>query len=338
MKPDKFIDSWNDGEANTKRVPSCAIFQKKKNQVNMIVIPFIAISLWPVLAWPTTEVKKREYKTMIKASDYNDNTPCAANPSALSNLRIALQTAATAAERPYSGSFSLKSGMPRTVKFYDTPTDCRLHSNNFLFRMRRSSGEADWEGTLKFRNADRYFSSYRRLDMNSCSDTSDFGGKFEEDLDLLFAPQFSYSHECAISKSKNIDQLDDITETWDQVSSVFVGEFGWTLTNPIGIVSNLTITECVYEGFTVDFDTGDDDEVGEFSVTLWYTSTSATNPSLVEMSFVLTSSESSPEDWNENTIMNAHKFWDQVANLNEIDSLSSTKTEWVYNYDAAWCV
>ncbi|KAL7567929.1 hypothetical protein ACA910_019641 [Epithemia clementina (nom. ined.)] len=303
----------------------------------MLSVATIALLSWSAMAWPTTEVEKREYKTMLTASHYNGNSPCASSPSALSTLATNLASAATAVGISSSGSFALKSGMPRTVKFYDTPLDCRLYKNDFAFRMRRESGETNWEGTLKVRSGDRYFSSYRRPDMNSCG-TTDLGGKFEEDLNLLWQSKFSYSHNCEISNSKNINKLDDITDTYDQIYRVFDDEFGWTLTDSIAQVSNLQITECVYEGFVVDFNTGGADEVGEFAVSLWYDSSSASNPKLAEVSFTITSTGSVLEDWNENTIMNAHFFWEQVGtSLSQIDPNSSTKTAWVYGYNSTWC-
>ena len=300
-------------------------------------VNFFALLMWPAMAWPNVELEKRENKTMLTASDYNGNSPCASSPSALSTLATDLASAATAVGITSSGSFSLKSGMPRTVKFYDTPSTCRLYNNNFVFRMRQKTGETDWEGTLKVRSGDRYFSSYRRSDVNSCG-TTDLGGKFEEDLNLSWQSKFSYSHKCEISDSKNINKLNDITDTWDQIDNVFDTEFGWTLTDSISKVSNLELTECVYEGFEVDFDNGDDDEVGEFAVTLWYSSSSASNPALAEVSFTIKSTGSVLEDWNENTIMNAHAFWKEVSSsITQIDTSSSTKTAWVYNYNATWC-
>mmetsp|Transcript_18444 Transcript_18444/g.28554 ORF Transcript_18444/g.28554 Transcript_18444/m.28554 type:complete len:304 (-) Transcript_18444:22-933(-) len=296
-------------------------------------------ALFPVaiLAWPDVEIEKREYKTMMHASSFYGNSPCTTNPSALFSLENELAMKAAGAGATSSGSFSLKSGMPRTVKMYDTPGSCDLNENSWIFRMRQESGQSDWEGTLKSRSGDRYHTTYRRKDMNRCCNgCTELGGKMEEDINLSWASKFSYSHKCEISSSRNINKLDDISHHWDEMEMVF-DDLGWSAESEIDIVSDLTVTECVYEGFEVDFDSGGDQEVGEFAVTLWYDSSTGSNPALAEVSFTITSSGSNLEDWNEATIMTAHLFWDEMASLTSLDSNSSTKTAWVYSYDPNWC-
>ena len=315
-----------------------------------VVMIILALSSWLAMAWPHKEIDSREYKTMITAAAFNGNPPCETNPTALSTLTTDLSRFATAVGIPsMSGSFSLKSGMPRTVKYYDTAGDCRLYNNDFIFRMRQKTGKTDWKGTMKFRHGDRYFSSYRGSFLDSCHATEDLGGKFEEDLNFSWQPTFSYSHKCKISHHKDIETLQDIADTWNHIDKVFEKELGWTLTDPIAMVGNLQVTECVYEGLVLDFDNDDDDAAddmetkGEVSVSLWYDSnTNRLDPALAELSFRVYSSTGrggGGEDWNLHTIVNAHKFWNQLGhNLTQVDPNSSTKTAWVYNYDPTWCV
>jgi hypothetical protein len=126
------------------------------------------------------QITSKEYKAMLKPANFTGSSTTV--NSRLSSLKTSLAAYATSKGRTSSGSFSLKSGMPRQVKFYDT-WYCDIYTNGYAFRMRRDSGKTNWEGTLKYRDANQGVADARRTKMNQCS-TSDLGGKFEGDISL----------------------------------------------------------------------------------------------------------------------------------------------------------
>jgi len=306
-----------------------------------VFLPALVSSSWPEYV----KLESREFKTPLQPQLFRDTTPCAhSTKSAVSNdLTVELSAMAQSVGATPYGSFTLKSGMPRTIEFYDTPGDCRLKSNSWILRMRQeqqeeASSNQPWEGTFKSRNGDLYHSTYRRADMNECCATcDDLGGKFEEDLNLQWHSQFSYSHKCTILpnststshiSSPPIHNLRDISNHWIEMEDVFA-DLQWTLDTSLEKVSNLTVTECVYNGFRIDFGRSDSStedhekhQVGKFSVTLWYDSPSAMVPALAELSFKMESPKQDTRSkhrslkqqkaWNKVTIMTAHAFWEKV--------------------------
>jgi hypothetical protein len=237
-------------------------------------------------------------------------------------------------------------------------------------RRRLGSGkeeELPWEGTLKSRSGDRYHTSYRRKHMNEChTDFTQGHSKLEEDIPHFdwTGNMFSFSQKCDIPAVKHpLRSLQHVVDVWYEMEKNIL-DLEWDLEAELHLVSNLTMIEVVYEDFWIDFDTGDDDELAEVKVTLWYhdseelynnnnrknQSTSGDEddsrlvlmeslkqqpPVLAEMSYTI---QSNKEKWSETTIMRAHSLWDQCSNLDRwLDPKSSTKTAWVYRYDAEFC-
>lgn len=237
----------------------------------------------------------------------------------LASLKTALAAYATSKGRTSSGSFKLKSGMPRQVKFYDT-WNCDIYTNGYAFRMRRDSGKTNWEGTLKFRNADQALADDRRTKMNQCS-TTDLGGKFEGDISLGSSSfVYAYSHDCSIANSKNINILDDVEDTWNEINQIWVNEFGFNMNEDIYLVNDMVISEKAYSGFKVNFP----GTVAEFSVSLWYAPSSSTTPVLAELSFTT--------DADADT--NVDSFWSGFGTATQLtpwlDASALFKTNWMY--------
>jgi hypothetical protein len=238
--------------------------------------------------------------------------------SRLTSLKNALASYATSKGRTSSGTFTLKSGMPRQVKFYDT-WSCDIYKNGYAFRMRRDNGKTNWEGTLKFRSADQVLADTRRTKMNQCS-TSDLGGKFEGDLSLGGSLVYAYSYDCSIADSKNINILDNVDDTWNEIDQVWVNEFGWNLNTDIYKVNGMTISEKAYSGFTVNFP----GTVAEFGVSLWYSSSTSTTPLFAELSFT-TDADNDPD---------VNAFWAGFGAATQLtpwlDANALFKTNWLY--------
>jgi hypothetical protein len=278
-------------------------------------VAFCLITLQGVMSDPITS---KEYKAMMKQASFTGDTTLAAFATKLANLKAALASYATSQGRSSSGSFTVKSGMPRQVKFYDT-WYCEVYSSGYAFRMRRDSGNTDWEGTLKFRNAVKAVSDDRRTKMNQCA-TTDYGGKFEGDLSLGGSTVYAYSHDCKISNTKNINILDDVRDTWSEINQVWVAEFGWNLNTDIYLVNNMVITERVFSGFKVTFP----GTVADFSVSLWYSSASSTTPLLAELSFTTDADADA----------NVDSFWSGFGTATQLTPWLNTtglfKTNWLY--------
>lgn len=262
-------------------------------------------------------ITSKEYKAMMKPTNFTGSSTTV--NTRLASLKTALAAYATSKGRTSSGSFTLKSGMPRQVKFYDT-WNCDIYTNGYAFRMRRDSGKTNWEGTLKYRNANQAVADDRRTKMNQCS-TTDNGGKFEGDISLGSSSfVYAYSHDCSISNSKNINILDDVEDTWNEINQVWVTEFGFDMNEDIYLVNDMVITEKAYSGFKVTFP----GTVAEFSVSLWYAPSSTTIPVLAELSFTTDADADA----------NVDAFWSGFGTATQLtpwlDANALFKTNWMY--------
>jgi hypothetical protein len=261
-------------------------------------------------------ITSKEYKVMLKPTNFTSSSTTV--NARLASLRTAVASYATSLGRTSSGSFALKSGMPRQVKFYDT-WNCDIYNNGYAFRMRRDSGKTNWEGTLKFRSTNQALSNTRRTKMNHCA-TTDLGGKFQGDLSLGGSINYAYSYDCSIADSKNINILDDVRDTWDEINQVWVNEFLWDLNTDIYKVNSLTISEKAYDSFTVTFP----GTAADFVVTIWYSSSTSTTPLLIELSFT-TDADSDA---------NVDAFWNGIATSPQLapwlDTNALFKTNWLY--------
>jgi hypothetical protein len=270
-----------------------------------------AICLTAVQGVMCDPITSKEYKAMIFPANFTGSSSTV--NSKLTSLKSALASYATSKGRTSSGSFTIKSGMPREVKY------CDIYDNGYAFRMRRESGKTNWEGTLKFRNAVQSVSDDRRTKMNHCA-TTDKGGKFEGDLSLGGSTVYAYSHDCEIANSKNINILDDVDDTWDEINQVWVTEFGWSMNTDIYLVNNMVVSEKAYSGFIVNFP----GTTAEFGVTLWYSSSSSTTPLLAELSFTTDGDADA----------NVDAFWSGFGTATQLKPWLSTtalfKTNWLY--------
>lgn len=290
-----------------------------KNLMNAVVAVCLMMTILTVVKGDKHTVK--EYKAMMHPSLFNgDATAVAAQ---LAKLKSALVSyASSKGLSSTSGSFALKSGMPRAVKFYDT-NSCDIYESGYAFRMRRDSGKTNWEGTLKYRDTIETNTDSRRTKMNHCA-TTDLGGKFEADLSLGGATKYAYSHDCTIDTTKNINILDDVDDTWDEIDQVWVNEFGWDLDglgSDVYLVANMVVSEKAYEGFSVVVSNNPD---MYFGVALWYTSSASTTPALAELSFTV----SLPVD------AKVDSFWSTFGSSTQmqpwIDPAGLFKTNWLY--------
>jgi len=286
-----------------------------KEQKMKFLLSILAFSLVVANAAPT-KVTSREYKLMLDASLFTGTNPLTAVTqywSALGNLID------NDLERDRSGSFSLAKD--RTVMVYDTAGSCLLYNNSLIFRERVEDG--DREVTLKYRSLDRYKAGHQDMDGTS----SDAETKFEQDLGAPYTSKFSHSTTQGISDSKNLNKLDDPIGLYPD----HMEQYNFDPDTAIVKVGGLTIYEKVYKGTSVDLGNKD----GEFSLTLWYTSSTSTTPAVAEISFKYKDAD---EDFTENVVTRAKKLFELMQTLSTWNNPNSTtKTAFIYNYNPSFC-
>ena len=100
---------------------------------------------------------------------------------------------------------------------------------------------------------------------------------------------------------------------------------------PLAKVSNLTVYEKTYKGALVDLGS----KSGEFSLTLWYTSSTSTIPALAEVSF---SYGDIDEQYTGKVASNAKLLLEKMQSMPTWPQPNGiTKTAWVYAYQPGFC-
>ncbi len=263
----------------------------------------------------TPSVGSREYKVLLSPVAFQGAPADAANRF-LNDLQAAL--AANGFDSTVKKSFSAHHD--RTVTYFDTQGNCAVKTAGYSFRERNESGSLDIE--LKFGSANQ--STSANTDVSGSS--SKASTKLEDDIVPPARETFSHSTSEPLSSSKNINKLGDIkdlfptTKTFDSIGSQALV--------PVG---GLSIHELTYDGPTSDL--GQED--ADFTMTVWYANGSST-PALAEISFevdvdsdgVFTDKVSSRSQLIFNTIQGM---------TNWVQTPSSTKTTWVYQYQPSFC-
>ncbi|WP_459621812.1 hypothetical protein [Burkholderia sp. 3C] len=263
----------------------------------------------------TPSVGSREYKVLLNPVAFQSAPADAANRF-LTDLEASL--AANGFDSTVKKSFAADHN--RTVQYFDTANSCAVRTAGYSMRERNESGSLDIE--LKFGSANQ--STSANTDVTGSS--SKASSKLEDDITPPAKETFSHSTSEPLSSSKNINKVSDIkdlfptTKTFDSIAS--------TALVPVG---GLSIHELTFDGPTSDL--GQED--ADFTMTVWYANGSST-PALAEISFEV--------DVNDNGV-----FTDKVTSrsqlifntiqgmTNWVQSPSSTKTAWVYQYQPSFC-
>lgn len=263
----------------------------------------------------TPSVGSREYKVLLNPQAFQSAPADAANRF-LTDLKASL--AANGFDSSVKKSFA--ADHDRGVLYYDTAGNCAVKTAGYSMRQRNESGSLDIE--LKFGSASQATSA--NTDVSGSS--SKAKTKLEDDITPPARETFSHSTSEPLSSSKNINKLSDIkdlfptTKTFDSISG-----------QALVPVSGLSIHELTFDGPTSDL--GQED--ADFTMTVWYANGSSM-PALAEISFevdvnddgVFTDKVSSRSQLIFNTIQGM---------TNWVQSPSSTKTAWVYQYQPSFC-
>jgi hypothetical protein len=261
-------------------------------------------------------VGSREYKILLDETKFGGAPGSSNTQTAVRDWWNALAPKVTCCSIGGS-SFDLRTS--RTISFYDTQSTCLLNKNGYAYRERNEGGAR--EVTLKFRSPDRYISA--KEDVSSVDSGSI---KFEEDIAAPFVSKWSNQNTVSIGSSKNLNEMKDINDQFHG----FRDKFGFSDSTPLVKVGGLTIEERVYEDETVDLGSLS----ASFSVTVWYTSASATSPVLVEASFKY---QLASEDYTGTVVRNAKFLFEQMQSLTTWVRGDQTKTNFVYTYQPSFC-
>lgn len=265
-----------------------------------------------------TDITSREYKLMLDASKFTGSNPMNAIDDYWDDLEALSEDANGPLDRIASGSFDLDK--ERTVNMYDTLGSCLLYNNNLIFRERTESG--DREVTLKYRSPDQFIAGVQ--DMSGSDSSAET--KFEEDIVAPFVSKYSHSTTQSIDDSKNLNKMDDPIGLYSGIE-----KYNFDEEMAIVKVGGLTIYEKVYKGTKVDLGSKN----GEFSLTLWYTSSTSTTPAVAEISFKYADTN---EDYSENVVSRAKILFELMQTLSIWNNPNSTtKTAFVYNYNPNFC-
>jgi hypothetical protein len=266
------------------------------------------------------DVTSREYKLMLKAEQFSYQ-------SEASDVASLMQAAETVIEqaigRDVSGTPALAK--QRDVRFYDTPSSCRLKGMGYSFRERIDNGDS--EVTLKFRSPDRYISDFEDVS----SDTSGAETKLEADVGANSSLDFKvvYGHSTKAPNTRTINEVADINAHFPG----FENDYGLSDSLPLAVVGYLTVREHVYRNVTIDLGQFD----AEISVTLWYqgTPTTGQSPLVAEISFKY---EDPSADYTRKVVNRAKTAFEALQGLSAwVDPDSMTKTAFIYAYSANFC-
>jgi hypothetical protein len=287
--------------------------------MNKIILT-LGVLLSTNTAFANPDVISREYKLMLQTSNFNYGNEF----SQVDSLMLAAESAIEQAiSRDVNGSLYLDHD--RTVQFFDTSGSCTLKSLGYSFRERIENNDS--EITLKFRSPDRYIADFEDLSADSGqAETkleSDVGRSSEQAVKIV------YSHSTTAPNTRNLNNMEDINVSFPGF------EDGYNLSDTLTLssVSGLNIKEHVYKGWIIDLGSFDAD----IAVTLWYptNATSTTAPWVAELSFKY---KDNAADYSRKVVNRALASFLALEDLTTwVDTLSQTKTQFVYNHQSSFC-
>jgi hypothetical protein len=268
------------------------------------------------------KVKSREYKIMLRASEFRGGEE--------ELLRRAGVFWGQFAEGVGEVVLDVDGNLDdiaerRLIRFFDTKGH-RLRRNGYVFREREDVGEdSEREVTLKFRHPDRYLAQDRDMDpMENAKGKPK--RKFEEDVKPPSTRLFSFSTTQKIG-DRNLNRMDDPATLYPGLEAEFDEYDG---DEDIFVVGEFTAREKVIEG--ADFQIGEDPKVeAECALVVWYDlDGDETDPEVVEFSYKYGDDE---EQYRGAPARRAHDvlMMLQQAFGSWVDPASKTKTGFVYD-------
>ncbi|MDQ6954246.1 MAG: hypothetical protein Q9M20_02250 [Mariprofundaceae bacterium] len=272
------------------------------------------------LASANPDVTSREYKLMLKTSQFNYLSESSNVDALMQSAKLAIQTAI---QRNVTGTPILVKN--RDIHFFDTLSSCTLKSLGYSFRERIENGLS--EVTLKYRSPDRYISDFENLSAS----TSSAKTKLESDIGANTSNNFKvlYSHSTTEKNTRTLNNIKDINKHFPG----FASNYGLSNTLPLTLVGYTSIREHVYRNVMIDLG----QFTAEISVTLWYEGVpiSSQAPLVAEISFKYADKSAS---YTNKVVNRAQKSFVALRGLSAwIDPNSQTKTAFLYSRFPGFC-
>lgn len=267
------------------------------------------------------DVTSREYKLLLYPQLFSFSSEANA-AQALGNQVEAVIS--NTVQRRVRGSFSLQK--TRRIQFFDTPNECFLKQNNYVFRERVEQGAS--EVTLKFRSPDRFISCHENLQ----SSTYGAETKLEEDISANAYINFKsvYGHSTKVPNQRRINRINDVYYHFPD----FERRYPIYSRTPLTAVNSTPIYERVYQGMEIDLGSID----AKISLTLWYSQSPSgqQSPVIAELSFKY---KDANIGYTRKVVNRAKKSFDALRTLTTwVSPNSQTKTGWIFASNPSFCL
>lgn len=275
-------------------------------------------SSFPVIA---SDVNSREYKLLLNPQLFSFSSEANTAQTLESQAKTSI---ANAIQRSVRGSFTLQK--VRQIQFFDTPNECFLKQNGYVFRERVEQGAS--EVTLKFRSPDRFISGYEKLQ----SSTYGAETKLEEDISANAYTDFKsvYGHSTKAPNQRRINRINDVYYHFPD----FERRYQIYSRTPLTAVNSTPIYERVYQGVEIDLGSID----AKVSLTLWYgqAPSGQQSPIIAELSFKYKDVNA---EYTRKVVNRAKKSFDSLRALTTwVSPNSQTKTGWIFASNPSFCL
>ena len=253
----------------------------------------------------------KEYKVLLNPAKFEAQPVDTAN-SFLNELRTKL--AAAGFDRTVKGSF--EDDENRTVRFYDSLGTCLLRASGYSFRERVEGTEH--KINLKFRSDNQSTAAGTKVSVSP--------GEAELEADIT-PDKWVYSHSATetLPPGKTLKTLADVVGLFPPTAALGLPSEG-----TLSVVGDLSINERTYDGPKSDLG----QNKAEFTLTLWY---AGAPPELAsaEVSFKV---EDKDGDFTDKVDQRSKLMFDTIRGMASwVSANSTTKTQWVYQYQPNFC-
>ncbi|MEB6667339.1 hypothetical protein MXM33_09900 [Acinetobacter vivianii] len=289
----------------------------KQKMLGILVVTMIL----PCITHAVPKVTSREYKLLLDPNNFNYGTEA-------SDVNRYFTQAKTVIENKISRTVTGTMGLDaqREIRFYDTQGSCPLNSMGYSLRERIENGAK--EVTLKYRGYDHYITDFEDLS----SSVAGAKTKFEDDITRKDNLGFlvAASKSTTVSTTRTLNDFEDMNTLF----TGFKNNYSFSNTQPLQVVSGLTIYERKYAGPSIDLGEFDAD----IELSLWYTQMpySGLKPAMAEVSFKYADANG---NYTQKVVSRAALSFAALKTLTQFNASSSTatKTQFVYDYQSGFC-
>jgi hypothetical protein len=272
-----------------------------------------------VLAKSNRPITSREYKLMLKPSEFDDRQ------RGIDKFLDLIKSQTEEQHIELKKDFNEKK---RRTWYLDTDS-FELNANKFLLRIREEKQTGECETTLKCRHPDRYMSAAYDLS----SPIMNVQTKFEEDITIPFVSKFSLSASFKENKEPKLNSFKDLKSIFSALNIANIDEI-----NSLTKVNNFEAREISTKIGSIQFK---ENKSANLYLNFWYLSDEDKKapPIILEFTFDYKAKEQTSEDdllledFSHSIIRNADIFYLSVQKQPIADhNTTKTKTEYVYQY------